>query len=321
MISVVIPLYNKEKTVVRALRSVLDQTYQHFEIVVIDDGSSDRGAGEVVSLRDPRIRLFHQPNAGVSAARNRGIHEATGDLVAFLDADDEWLPGFLETIDGMRRRHPDSEVFASCYYIQRRGEPRMLPIWRGLAAGLSEVTLDDYFALAAASDPPICSSAVAVSKRALAAVGFFPLGITSGEDLLTWARLASRFKVALNLSPLSVFHQDLSRGRGLPSREPDSDDRVAAGLLELLPRLAGERRRSLRRYLGMWHKMRASMYLRLGRRRSALIETLKSLRHRPADWKSYACAAGCLLPTSVVLCGFATLGARRSSSLRSEAAR
>ena len=89
IISVVIPLYNKKKQIAYTLQSVFTQTFQDFEIVVVDDGSTDNSVEEVEKFDDSRIRLIHQTNAGVSAARNRGIGEARGELIAFLDADDE----------------------------------------------------------------------------------------------------------------------------------------------------------------------------------------------------------------------------------------
>jgi len=94
--SVVVPLYNKEKHVRATLQSVINQTFQDFEIIIVDDGSTDNGCEVVDSLNDIRIRLVRQDNAGPSKARNRGINEATGKFIAFLDADDLWLPEKLE---------------------------------------------------------------------------------------------------------------------------------------------------------------------------------------------------------------------------------
>src|ERR1035441_8596585 len=95
-ISVVIPLYNKAPYVGRALSSVFRQTIQDFECIVVDDGSTDGGGDLVEKMSDPRLRLVRQANGGVSRARNQGINLARHPLIAFLDADDEWLPGFLE---------------------------------------------------------------------------------------------------------------------------------------------------------------------------------------------------------------------------------
>ena len=96
MISVVIPLYNKEKQIRATLESVLSQAFQDFEIVIVNDGSTDRSVEEAAAVCDKRIRVVHQKNAGVSAARNRGIEEARGEFIAFLDADDRWKSEYLQ---------------------------------------------------------------------------------------------------------------------------------------------------------------------------------------------------------------------------------
>ncbi|NIA10441.1 MAG: glycosyltransferase, partial [Nitrospiraceae bacterium] len=114
-VSAVIPLYNKAPYIQRALRSVLAQIFQDFEIIVIDDGSTDDGAQIVKSIPDKRIRLIQQENAGVSAARNRGIKEAKGDLIAFLDADDAWKSEFLETILRLKKKFPEAGAYATAY--------------------------------------------------------------------------------------------------------------------------------------------------------------------------------------------------------------
>ena len=115
MISVIIPLYNKVNTVERAVRSVLDQTVSEFELIVVNNGSTDGSEDVVKRIDDPRIILISQPNQGVSMARNKGVAIAKGDYVAFLDADDEWRPTFLETVLRMREKYPDCAVFATAY--------------------------------------------------------------------------------------------------------------------------------------------------------------------------------------------------------------
>src|SRR5579885_1362295 len=107
-LSVVIPLYNKAPHVARAIESVQRQSVRDFELIVVDDGSTDGGAGIVGAIDDSRIRLITQPNAGASAARNRGVGEARGELIAFLDADDTHNPLFLEEILGLAARHEEA---------------------------------------------------------------------------------------------------------------------------------------------------------------------------------------------------------------------
>ncbi|QCX53674.1 glycosyltransferase [Elizabethkingia sp. JS20170427COW] len=99
MFSVVIPLYNKENQIKKTLESVLNQTFSEFEVVIINDGSKDKSVEVVQSFDDPRIRLITQENAGVSAARNRGVRESKNEWIAFLDADDLWKNNKLEEIE------------------------------------------------------------------------------------------------------------------------------------------------------------------------------------------------------------------------------
>jgi glycosyltransferase involved in cell wall biosynthesis len=105
-ISVITPTYNREKFIVKAIDSVLQQTHEDYEIIVVDDGSTDE-TRKILEPYATRIRYLYQSNAGVSAARNRGIKEARGDWVAFLDSDDEWLPGYLRKQAEMISRYPD----------------------------------------------------------------------------------------------------------------------------------------------------------------------------------------------------------------------
>lgn len=99
MFSIIIPLYNKEQTIVRTLYSVLSQTYHDFEVIIVNDGSNDNSLDNInKNILDSRIKIINQENQGVSAARNRGVEESKHDYIAFLDADDEWLPGYLEKV-------------------------------------------------------------------------------------------------------------------------------------------------------------------------------------------------------------------------------
>lgn len=111
MISVIIPLYNKEPIIERSLQSVLSQDYDDFEVVVVNDGSTDRSADIVRSINDPRIRLIEQENGGPSKARNTGVKNAKGEWILFLDADDEMLPGALEFFSKKIQNHTDVDMF------------------------------------------------------------------------------------------------------------------------------------------------------------------------------------------------------------------
>ena len=120
-ISVIITLYNKANYIGRALNSVFSQTTPCQEIVVVDDGSTDRGVEVVQSFQDSRVRVIRQHNQGVNTARNQGIAAARGDLIALLDADDQWQPRFLETIVRLTQKFPQAGAFATNYQIVTPG--------------------------------------------------------------------------------------------------------------------------------------------------------------------------------------------------------
>lgn len=203
-VSVVIPLYNKVQHIRRAVGSVLAQTYQDFELIVVDDGSTD-GSGDVVrQFKDPRIRLIVQENAGVSAARNRGIREAGQELIAFLDADDEWLPCFLETVLDLWERYPEAGIYATAYRYSQ-GEITWRPKFADCLASPEGGLLGDYFR-AALRIAPVTASSVLAPKHVLSRVGGFPAGIGHGEDLCTWAQIALHYRVAWSPVDGAVYH-------------------------------------------------------------------------------------------------------------------
>lgn len=275
-ISVVMPLYNKEREVARAIRSAMTQTFSDFELIVVNDGSADHSVEVVRGFTDQRIRLIEQANAGVSAARNRGVAEAKADLLTFLDADDEWLPEFLSTIIRLYAAYGECGVYATSYFIVSGCQPERSAILRGTPMGFNEGVLEDYFKVATISDPPICSSAVAMRKDVLLEIGGFPDGVIAGEDLLTWARLAARTDVAYSCTPLARFYApDAMADR--PPRFPQQPDVVGQGLLTLLEITTPDRHEGFKGYLGLWHRMRAVVFLKLNRGADARQEIRKGI--------------------------------------------
>jgi len=201
--SVVIPLYNKEKHIQRAIRSVLGQTYPHFELIIVDDGSTDGSYEAARVIEDPRIRIIRQENRGVSAARNRGVEEAKFEWVAFLDADDEWLPEFLTAILDLQEEFPDCGLYASSYEIIRTGDETTFP--NMAFAGGKKVIIEDIFRdfhLYGSFN----SSSVVIKKENIIKFGGFPNGISRGEDIITWMRLFEFSKFALINLHLSRYY-------------------------------------------------------------------------------------------------------------------
>lgn len=274
--SIVIPLFNKRDTVGRAIQSVLNQTVQDFEIVVVDDGSVDNGRRVVESFFDQRIRIIQQENRGVSAARNRGITEAKNEYIAFLDADDEWLPEFLLTIRGLVAKHSKCGLYGTRYFYRKPDGTRHPAVVRGLKENFVGV-LEDYFRVASRSDPPIWSSAVCIKKSLLLEIGGFPLGVTSGEDLLTWAKISEYTPFAYSMTCCSIYYPSIPDSYPtLPCRIPSDLDTVGTDLNLLLNRIG--KGNSLRHYCSLWHTMRASSYLSLGMKSKARHEICLALR-------------------------------------------
>jgi glycosyltransferase involved in cell wall biosynthesis len=226
-VSVVIPLYNKARHIRRTIESVLAQTYRDFELIVVDDGSTDGSRAEASQRVDPRVRVLSQKNAGECAARNRGIQESSCDLVAFLDADDEWLPSFLDTVMGLRARHPEAGAYATAYCFcenEKRREVNFCGCPQTPEGGL----IDDYFLAACLGDPPVCSSCIMIPKAVFAKAGGFPVGVGTGGDLDTWARVALRYRVAWSKVLGAVYH--LSADNRVAGSECKPDVACAAAI-------------------------------------------------------------------------------------------
>jgi glycosyltransferase involved in cell wall biosynthesis len=281
IVSVVMPLYNKEKDVSRAIDSVLSQTAKEFELIAVNDGSTDKGPEVVRAFKDQRIRIIDQPNQGVSAARNKGIAEAKADLIAFLDADDEWKPDFLEIILRLKRKFPTCSVFATNYFFSLPDGSNRPTLLRELPRDFHEAILPDYFAIASRSDPPLCSSAVAVTKTAITSTGGFPAGITSGEDLLTWARLAARFQIGYSTKPCSI-HYNPQTVSDRPGRMPQEPDKVGDSLRDLLNNADSATIPGLKAYIALWHRMRAVIFIQLGDKKNARKEVRVAMRFAPS---------------------------------------
>lgn len=296
MISIVIPLYNKEKSIATALNSVLAQTYQDFEIVVVDDGSTDGGAFIVEGYADPRIRLIRQANAGVSAARNKGIAEAKGEYVAFLDADDEWMPEFLAEIVALQREFPECRAQATSYVINTRGEKSSITLRKVPFQGEHGI-LTNYFEMASCSHPPVCSICVCIEQKLLQEIGGFPLGITSGEDLLTWARIAVRTHWAYSLRPLAQYNVEALLVDEKPGRLHDKGEVVSGELIALLGKIVPSRKGELKKYISHWYKMCTSVYMRLGEIKNTWKYGCKSLRYNIGNYKVYLMMLMVLLPS------------------------
>lgn len=300
-ISVVIPLYNKAATILRAVASVQAQTFTDWELVVVDDGSSDDGAARVEALQDARIRCIRQANGGVAVARNAGLNAARSDWVALLDADDHWGPEHLAWLDRLRQRFPQAVLCGSgCCYVDTQGRVRDIPLSPQRVSAPDGLSLiDDYFLDAHQHHLPFNSSSVMLRRDVALAVGGFMRGVTAGEDLLMWARMACAGPVALSATRTS-FYVEPPVQAGLSKaaiRRPQQPDVVGDSLRALSA--AHPERPSLRLHLADWHRMRGVMLMELDERRASLAELRQAVRWSRITRKDAVCLAALLLPSAL----------------------
>lgn len=284
MISIVIPLYNKENTIRQTIESVFRQTFQDYELIIVDDGSTDNSYEIASSIKDNRIRVLHQENSGVSVARNKGIEESRGDFIAFLDADDEWDENYLQSQIDTIRKYPEAAVFGTNYRFRNSKGRISDTILNRLKIEGNRGIITNYFEIASLSHVPIWTSAVIIKKVALLEVGCFPVGIKSGEDLLTWAKLACKYKIAYLKDAKATYNlDDAYQLTSQPVRRQDNNDPVGVSLYTLYK--THSKIPYFRSYLSHWHKMRASVAIRFGERKETIKESLISLRYNPMNYK------------------------------------
>ena len=197
-ISVVIPLYNKAGYVRRTVLGVLGQTYDRFEVIVVDDGSTDDSAGQIADLDDARLRSLHQPNAGPGAARNLGIAHARHEWVAFVDADDAWYPDHLAELARAIAAFPAAGM-ASTAYIKRAEGPN-LPVRPADQGAISQTNLFE----ACRHRNVVCASTMAVRRAVFEQVGGFKT-FWPGEDTDMWVRMALRVPLAFSSRVTAIY--------------------------------------------------------------------------------------------------------------------
>lgn len=190
MFTVIIPLYNKEKYIQRTLESVLSQSFEEFEVIVVNDGSTDDSIKIITQMKDDRIKIINQKNQGVSEARNTGIKNAEYEMIALLDADDTWDSKFLETLYRLIKEFPEAGLYYSNYKFVNGEDQKIEELEDEIKGNLVE----DYFAFSK-KNIPICASSVVIPKNVFVELGGFPKEFSRGEDLYLWTLIALRYQI------------------------------------------------------------------------------------------------------------------------------
>lgn len=210
--SVIIPLYNKAEYVEKTLRSVFNQTFQDFELIIFDDGSTDNSysvaENVLAQTNDVNFRLIHQQNAGVSCARNNGVDVSHGDYVCFLDADDWWTPTFLEEINNLTFDFPDAGIYGSGYYIVKNNMNRIAPI--ALDKDFERGYFDYVKVYSRYLCMPLTSISVAIPRSVFNDMKGFKPQLKLGEDFDLWLRIAIKYGAAIVNKQLAYYNQDVN---------------------------------------------------------------------------------------------------------------
>ncbi|WP_397363423.1 glycosyltransferase [Olleya sp. R77988] len=202
--SVIIPLFNKEKYILKTLESVLNQSCQDFEIIIIDDGSTDNSVSIIKAINDDRIQITTQNNQGVSVARNNAISQSKGKYLALLDADDLWHNNHLESFKKTISLFPEAGLFCNNYQIKRQGG-LLTPTNLILEHQNQPLIVEDYF-LVSQTNSLAWTSSVCFTKSVFEKIGQFDTKLITGQDIDLWIRFALNHSIAFNPEVTMIYN-------------------------------------------------------------------------------------------------------------------
>lgn len=208
MFSVIIPAYNAALYIKKSINSVLNQTFSDFEILIVDDGSTDDTKEIVKTIEDDRIHYIYQINGGVSSARNTGIYNAKGEYICFLDADDFWRPNHLEVVFNLINKYPDISVFLTGHEILLHDGSSIIKTCPGIESDLQICNMYEhifkygYF---------IHTNSVSCKRECFDVVGLFEIGVKNGEDDDMWYRLFAYYSVVASSMVTTTYIRENSR--------------------------------------------------------------------------------------------------------------
>ena len=208
-VSVVIPAYNAVDYLIKTLENVFDQTFTDFEVIVIDDGSSDRTIESISNLTNPNLKIVRQANQGVAVARNKGIELASGEYIAFLDSDDLWHPTKLEKQVQCLDTNPEVGLVNTWIKnIDEHGNELSIVQAPEVEGNVWNQIIEENIIL--------CGSIPMIRRSCFEKVGVFDFELLSAEDWDMWIRLAAKYSFALVKEPLVLYRQHLkSKSRNL----------------------------------------------------------------------------------------------------------
>lgn len=202
--SIIIPLYNKENFIKNTLKSVLNQNFTDFEVIIVNDGSTDSSEEKVLQFDDSRVHYYRKKNDGVSSARNYGIEKAKSDYIAFIDADDYWYPDFLDEMFKSINSCPQLKVFSAAIEIEtsKSAIPANYSIKK-----IGDFEIVNYFT-ASTKRTVLCSSSAVFHKMVFEQTGQFNTNLKSGEDTDLWIRIGLIYPIHFSWKILARYTYD-----------------------------------------------------------------------------------------------------------------
>ena len=204
--SVVISVYNKAEYIKKTINSVLNQSFEHFELIVINDGSIDASEQIINTYKDKRLRLISTANHGVSKARNTGIKEALSNYIALLDGDDTWDIDYLQSMNDAIGRFPDIKIFTSA--IAQKYENKIAPVIYSFKQN-ELYKIHNYFE-ASQKYSLLTSSSIVFDKSILSKTNFFDTSLISGEDVDMWIRFGLFYDIVFINKQLVLYNFNTS---------------------------------------------------------------------------------------------------------------
>lgn len=205
--SIIIPLFNKEDYIERTINSILNQSYKNYEIIVIDDGSTDSSRKIVNKFSNEIIKYYYQSNSGVSSARNTGAKNAKYEYIVFLDSDDTWSENFLEELAFLIFQHPHAKLFGINQYFKYKNGETFYIDYKNILSGTQAGIIDDYFKVFSDfGKSPFSNSSCCFHLSTFLKEGGYKVGVSLTEDSDIWCRFALKYQIAFCNKPLATYY-------------------------------------------------------------------------------------------------------------------
>ena len=271
MFSVIMPVYNGEKFIDDAIHSVCAQTYDNWELIIVNDGSKDNTADVLKKYEtNSQIKIIHKENGGVSVARNTAISASKGEYIAFLDADDVWHTNHLEVMNELITEYPDAGLYAT-FTRTELVNGGIIEECKFFKDKPDVVYLEDFFKTYCNDKSAMIFNITTAcfSRKALDVAGLFPVGCAIGEDLELALRIAAYFPVVLSKKATGTYKKTNSTATKDVSFDPDWKFFDTVNSLYSDSRIGSDKKENLKKIM-QWFTMRKARHLVIcGRRKEA----------------------------------------------------